>query len=185
MSPDPLPPAAKVGRPRPAPRVVRDGAYVRTPVMCVWPPRCVQCNVAVPATQVDARAAWYPRWTRVALILAFALPVVGHMLLMPVMLGVRRQVRVDIGLCEAHHLGRRRRAWALGVIGAIWFAALIVGLAFRTEAQAVSMLIGSALFLAFTAYAAGTWNLLRVHRVEEGVAWVKVSRVFLNSLPVA
>lgn len=104
---------------------------------------------------------------------------------MPVMLGVRRQVRVDIGLCEAHHLGRRRRAWALGVIGAIWFAALIVGLAFRTEAQAVPMLVGSVLFLVFTAYVAATWNLLRIHRVDENVAWVKVGRAFLNSLPTA
>jgi hypothetical protein len=149
----------------------REGEFVVIPVLgASFPPRCVVCNE--PGQHRLRRKLWWhpPGY--------YALICVGWVIYAIVAMIVRKSADFEIGLCDAH-LARRRNAILLGWLGVpacIAAGALLIDLA---PALATMLFIVSFGLLVTSLVMV---RLVSASRIQDGTAWIKVGRPFLDSL---
>src|SRR4051812_35333996 len=149
----------------------REGDRVVIPVLgASFPPRCVVCNE--PAQHRLRRKLWWhpPGY--------YALICVGWIIYLIVAMIVRKSAAFEIGVCDAH-AARRRNVILLGWLGVP--ACIVAGALLVDPAPA----LGTLLFFAAFGLLVASLILVRLvsaSRIQDGFAWIKVGRPFLDSL---
>ena len=149
----------------------REGDLIVIPVLGVsFPPRCVVCNQ--PAQNRLRRKLYWPPPGYYALIC------LGWIFYLVAALIVRKNAQFEVGLCEAH-AARRRNGILLGWLGV---PACLVGAAALADSSLPAMI--ALLIVAFGSTVGGLLmvRVVRASRIQDGLAWLKVGRPFLDSL---
>ena len=149
----------------------REGDLVVIPVLgASFPPRCVVCNE--PGQHRLRRKLWWhpPGY--------YALICVGWVIYAIVAMIVRKSADFEIGLCNVHAT-RRRNAILLGWLGVPACIAGGVLLIDAAPALATMLLCLSFVLLVISLILV---RLVSAARIQDGTAWIKVGRPFLDSL---
>jgi len=135
-----------------------------------FPPRCVICNE--PGQHRLARKLWWhpPGY--------YALICVGWIIYLIVALIVRKSAAFEIGLCDAH-AGRRRSGILLGWLGV---PACIIGGLLLVDSAPVPAMILFCVSLGVLIASLVMIRLVTASRIQDGFAWLKVGRPFLDSI---
>lgn len=154
----------------------------------VLPDRCLRCNAPAPGRRLKRTLYWHaPGWY------AFLIPIfscLSFLLYVIVAMCVRHTARVEAPFCAAHR-AKRRRAIALGWLGALAGIGLLVYGASRPnvfgeddDVRTACMAAGAVTFFVSAIAGAIASNYLPVKRIDKHFVWLKrVSPEFLAPLP--
>ena len=148
-----------------------------------FPDRCVKCNAPADGYRLRRTLYWHNP-------LLFLLILIAVLLYFIVAIIVRKNMRVEFGLCAAHRQARNRAlivGWvvALAGIGAVVFGVTRMG-GMQGDAQmgAIAMIAGLVVFLAGTIYGITKRQTLTPNRIDDRFAWLKgAGYEFLVTLP--
>jgi hypothetical protein len=149
----------------------REGDLLVIPVLgASFPARCVMCNQ--PGQHRLGRKLWWhpPGY--------YALICIGWLIYAIVALIVRKSATFEVALCDAH-AGRRRNGILLGWLGVP--ACIIGGLVLIDSAPTLAIVL---FFVAFGLLVTSLVmiRLVTASRIQDGFAWLKVGRPFLDSI---
>lgn len=138
------------------------------------PDRCVKCNSPANGKMLTKKYQWHhPAWY----LLIFA----GILIYAIAALVVRKQVILNLGLCE-QHLARRRTAILISwLLVALSIGMIIFGAAQNIPAVA---LLGIPLLFVAAVYGALSASVIAIQKVDDNYVWLKrVNKDYLAMLP--
>lgn len=141
----------------------------------VLPMRCVKCNEP-DATPFRRTLVWCPPW-------AYLLLIVGLIPFVLIALVVQKKLTGVFALCELHRR-RRRRAIAIGWLGALAGVAIILAGAATRDGAGLGVLLGIATIFLTAIYGLFASRTVWPRRIRQGRAWVNgVCPQYLDDLP--
>jgi len=159
----------------PAPSAaVRRGKELHIPRFAALPPFCINCGAGA-HTPWRKKFYWHTPWI-------FVLVLVNILVYLIVALRVRKQMPLNVPLCDKHHAERKRYnlLGALLTLGALPVG-IFIGTAFNAEGFA--WLTGFGMFVAGVVFLVLAGRYLRPKKIDEqGGIFTGASEVFLNQL---
>lgn len=138
------------------------------------PDRCVKCNNPANGRKLTKKYMWHhPAWALTILA--------GVLIYLIVVLIVRKQVVLNLGLCD-EHFSKRRIAiavgWLLLLLSIVMF---VVGISNNLPAVA---LLGMPLFFFAIFYAVLSANVITIKKIDDQYVWIRrVNKDYLLMLP--
>ena len=161
--------------PAPNTAAARRGKELHIPRFSALPPYCVNCGTAA---QVPWRKKFY--WHHPLLLLLIVSPLIYII----VALIVRKQMELNVPLCDRHHAERKRYSLlgALFLLGALPVG-IFIGTAFN-DAEGFAWLTGFGMFITGVVFHILAGKYLRPKKIDEqGGIFTGASEAFLNQLP--
>lgn len=149
-----------------------EGDLVVTPLNASWPPYCVRCGAAVPASDFVLKTSWVPRWVIVLFVLIRWLGIIVYF-------ATRTRLQLNVGLCEEHRTRRSRMMW--GGAGGMVAAAIGCCGSVGEDSAALLIFFGAVAFASLVVLVVGA-RLVAVKKVDQGMAWVKVKLPFVDAV---
>jgi hypothetical protein len=162
--------------PAPNTAAVRRGKELHIPRFSALPPLCVNCGAAA---QVPWRKKFY--WHTQWIFLLVLLNIVVYLI---VALIVRKQMELNVPLCDKHHAERKRYnlLGALFTLGALPVG-IFIGTAFN-DAEGFAWLTGFGMFVAGVVFLILAGKYLRPKKIDDqGGIFTGASEAFLTQLP--
>ncbi len=152
----------------------------------VGPDRCVKCNGPVHGHRFTLKLRWHAasHWVWLAFVVFGTFGII-------LLFGGAREVRVRLSLCRQHRAQRILIALAIyssiitAIVTLVGGFTVFVRSTGQTVGESIPYFVGSGICLLFTAiFAIGLGPILRVHRIEDDIAWASgASKDYLASLP--
>jgi len=139
-----------------------------------FPNRCVKCNAPVEGFRLKRNLYWYPPWVILLILLSLLIGAIVAML-------VRKNAKIEIGLCEAHRSKRVRNMILGTILTVLGISLIIVAVAFEKGGPLVLFsIIALIAGIVFCVQA----TPITAKKIDDNYVWIKgAGRPFLDSLP--
>jgi hypothetical protein len=139
------------------------------------PDRCVVCNAPANGYRLRKTFAWHPPEYYLTVL-------AGVLIYVIVAMFTRKTAALALGLCEQHRV-RRRNALIVAWGGfALSFVLMFVG----ATNDSAALMLGSVVGMGVLPIVGGLMaRVASVSKIDDGHAWLRVGRPFLESLPPA
>lgn len=139
-----------------------------------FPNRCVKCNAPVQSFRLKRNLYWYPPW--VILLILFSL-LIGAIVAMI----MRKNAKIEIGLCEVHRSKRVRNMIVGTILTVLGIALIMVAVAFE---KGGSLVLFSIIVLIAGIVFCVQATVITAKKIDANYVWIKgAGRQFLDSLP--
>lgn len=150
----------------------REGDLLVVPAVgASFPPRCVICNQPA-LRRLRRKLFWHPPGY-------YALICIGALIYVIAAMIVRKSAEFEVGICD-EHAARRRNGIILGWLGSP--LCFIGGIAVVDRLPALTLVL-IALALVLMVVSLRMARLVTAARIQDGSAWIKVGKPFLDSIP--
>ena len=137
------------------------------------PDRCTVCNAPANGLRLKRNLYWHPpAW--------YLLICAGILIYAIAALIVRKQARIEIGLCQIHFQNRKR---AVGITWSLIGVAILVGIIATIKSPEL-ILLAVAIFMGALIYAIVAMQPVTPGKITDRLVWLKgVHQDYLNMLP--